>query len=274
MDDTKNTVKNNWKALGVILLSPEILLLMLVNLALITVTFFTHQKMESYILTLIIAVIALVSVALGSFTTQRRFDLYQKDQLRARGYQAIRGMNLLLSHIFSLKKRVNVSMRRLNREEYSYELMRAYFEEIIESCNNLFEDIVNSIENWQDLIPEANLRTQVAAVNQLKNEIYQRINDLKELRKLSEKIDKDMSIDDQGRIKMTIQQLEMTLTKLESELKNEESKVLIDSQLYSYQEGKLVFSENYDSDLIQENLRNFKPKNFLTKKEKIDIKLP
>ena len=272
--DTRHSLKNNWKILGTILLSPDILLLMVVNLALIIITYFNHTKVDTHIMTLVVVVISLVSMAFGFFASKRKSDLFQKELMRERGYATIRSMNLLLSHIFSVKKRVSQYMRRLNREDYNYDLMRANFEEIIEGCNNLFEDVMNSIEYWQDLIPEANLKAQISSVSHLRNEIFQRMNDLKELRKLSEKIDKDMSMDDQGRVKMTIQQLEMTLTKLETELKTEEGKVLIDKQLYQYQEGKVIFSENSEMDLINENLRNFKPKSLISHKDKVDIKLP
>lgn len=279
MENIKNSLKSNWAILGRIILNPEALFLILTIGGLIALTYFSNLRNSPLILTIIIMVISLLSSLLGGFFMKKWGDLYKTRMLIARGYTTIRNINLLLSHIFSIKKRVSLYIRRLNREELNYDLLRSHFEEVAERCNNLFEDAVNTIENWQDVIPEANLKQQIAQVANIQKELNNRLDDLKDLRKLGDKMDKEMSETDRGKLKMTIDKVETTLYQLQEELKNEEHKVLIDKQFYAYEDGKLSFSdynkvEKWEESKWEEKFKNLKSSaNFVVNQDKEDIKL-
>lgn len=279
MENIKNSLKSNWAILGRIILNPEALFLILTIGGLIALTYFSNLRNSPLILTIIIMVISLLSSLLGGFFMKKWGDLYKTRMLIARGYTTIRNINLLLSHIFSIKKRVSLYICRLNREELNYDLLRSHFEEVAERCNNLFEDAVNTIENWQDVIPEANLKQQIAQVANIQKELNNRLDDLKDLRKLGDKMDKEMSETDRGKLKMTIDKVETTLYQLQEELKNEEHKVLIDKQFYAYEDGKLSFSdynkvEKWEESKWEEKFKNLKSSaNFVVNQDKEDIKL-
>ena len=274
MENDKLHLKPQWNAVGKIILSPGASFLIVLISSLILIIYFAEAKINSGILTLLVVVLSLLSGLLGGFITKRISNLSKEQSLRDRGYASIRNLNLLLSHIFSIKKRVGTYIRSLNHEEFNYELLRSHFEEISEKCNNLFEDVANAIENWQDVISEANLRMQISTVFELKKEIEQRLGDLTELRKLSDRMDKEMNENDRGRLKLTLEKMEVTLVKLEDELKKQESKVLIDKQLYVFEDGRLFFAESTKNESLEERIRQFKPNNLMIKTGLEDVKIP
>jgi hypothetical protein len=51
------------------------------------------------------------------------------------------------------------------------ELVTAYLEEVLEKCNTLHEETINAIENWTDIIPEADVTTQIGKIGALQGQI-------------------------------------------------------------------------------------------------------
>jgi hypothetical protein len=247
MDTNKVSLKSSWNLVGKIILTPSALLLLIMMTALIAVIFFAGSGINPVLTIMLLIMNAMIAGLFGGVISNKWFELNKHQFIKERGYTTIRDINLLLSHIFSIKKRVNIYVKRLNREEFNYDLLKSHFEEVMEKCNNLFEDTVNAIENWQDIIPEANIKTQISKVYELKKELTTRLGDLNDLRKLGDKMDKEVSEAERGKLRITIERIEETLLKLETELKDEESKVLIDNQFYTFEEGKLRFADTYKS---------------------------
>jgi hypothetical protein len=90
----------------------------------------------------------------------------------ARGKTAIRALSLLVREIQALEDRVADYRQRHGREDYdgevTSEVVRTYLEEVALKCTSLQEQGLSSIENWKDIIPEADVPTQVGIVTQLK----------------------------------------------------------------------------------------------------------
>ncbi|NJO03579.1 MAG: hypothetical protein HC880_19550 [Bacteroidia bacterium] len=261
MENIKITLKQNWTVLGKIILNPEALFLMLIVIGLIMLSYFSLEGQQAIIAVILALILAVLSGMLGGFIMKKWMDMKNEEALRSRGYHIIRNLNMLIAYAFSMKKRVITYINRLKREEFNYDLIRSHFEEVAERCDNMFKDLINAIESWQDVIPEANLKQQIATVHSLQREISERVEDLRDLRKLSDKMDKDMSESDRGKLRLSIERIEVTLLELENRFKNEENKVLIDKQFYVYEEGKLFFSDFNRADKGWEQGEE-KPKNF------------
>jgi hypothetical protein len=70
----------------------------------------------------------------------------------------------LIENIGIIKKRIQVYITRQN-EEQSKKSTILSFEELIEKCNILEREVINSIENWSDIIPDANISTKLEDIN-------------------------------------------------------------------------------------------------------------
>ena len=54
------------------------------------------------------------------------------------------------------------------------EVVKFSYEETIGRLQSLQEETTNAIEEWQDIIPEANITTQIGVISQLKTELADR----------------------------------------------------------------------------------------------------
>ena len=253
MEKSKDSLSNNWSILGRILVSPEVLFLIILVISVIAVTFLMFTSINAAISAVLIVVVALLAGLLGGLISRKWARVHEISTLRHRGFNTIRNVNLLLSHIFSIKKRIHIYSRRLNQENINYELLQSHFEEITEKCDNLFEDAIISVEDWQDVITEANLKKQIGLVHNLCMEVAKRNNDLRDMRRLSEKMDKDVSEADRAELRITMDKMEKNLHLLEKEYKSEEEKILIDKQFFRFEDGKLFFSSVFGLDLVEDH---------------------
>ncbi|MDX2305981.1 MAG: TIGR04086 family membrane protein [Microscillaceae bacterium] len=258
MDKSNEAQHNNWSILGRILVSPEVLFLILLVISVIAVTFWLFTSINAAVSAILILIVSLLSGLVGGLISRKWALVHEAATLRSRGYNTIRNINLLLSHIFSIKKRIHIYSRRLHRDTINYDLLQSYFEEITEKCDNLFEDAVISVEDWQDVIKEANLKKQIGLVHNLCLEVAKRSNDLRDMRRLSEKMDKDVSEGDRAELRITMDRMEKNLHHLESEFKREEEKILIDKQFFSFEDGKLYFSNFFGFENMEDNSKNLK----------------
>ncbi len=107
----------------------------------------------------------------GGFIEKRWSSMAEGGILVTRGKSAIRGLTLLLQNLGGLERRVAIYLERArsNKAEAS---ITASYEEVIERCTALEEEAVNSIEEWQDIIPEAaNVKTQIGIITALKKDL-------------------------------------------------------------------------------------------------------
>ena len=104
--------------------------------------------------------------------------------LVARGKSAIRSLKLILLNISNIERRTKEYIACLDKENIEHKLITSNFEEMIEKCNILEEEIISSIENWTDIIPEvANLKTQIGLVSEMKLRQIDLENDISSLNK-------------------------------------------------------------------------------------------
>lgn len=170
---TINSLGTKWGNFLKVIFDPWVLLLLIITVIFI---YFSSESADpkgtpvdpktSALLTLIITLIAGL---LGGVIANRWAQETELKVLVARGKSAIRSLKLILLNISNIENRTKAYIVRLDPENKEYKLIISDFEEIIEKCNILEEEIISSIENWTDIIPEvANLKTQIGIISDLK----------------------------------------------------------------------------------------------------------
>lgn len=85
-------------------------------------------------------------------------------------------------------------------------------EETIEKINALTEESVSSIENWMDIIPDANVKTQIGQISDLSDELISKTNELDNLKNQLDKV----VVDRNEKLKKEIADENYELLKLKS----------------------------------------------------------
>ena len=89
----------------------------------------------------------------------------------ARGNAAIRGLKLLLNSVISLDKRITQYISQDQNKDSVNPMIINFLDEIKGRCDLMAEEAVNSIENWTDIIPEADLKTQIGIISEYKGKL-------------------------------------------------------------------------------------------------------
>lgn len=158
--------KARWRAFGSIVFEPWSLLLLAIGVA------FAHaltKQTQPGLLGTFTLMVSLISGVLGGLWTTRWQRLDDERVTVARGRVAVRSLKLLLGNINALDRRAKEYLRRCGSEDNPP--VATYLEEVIERCGVLEEEALSSIENWTDVIPEADIRTQIGVISELRLEI-------------------------------------------------------------------------------------------------------
>jgi len=110
---------------------------------------------------------------IGAILASRWAAVGETSVLITRGKSAIRGLKLLLLNLSSAEKRAVEYLKNLANEPEP-EVVKFSYEETIGRLQSLQEETTNAIEEWQDIIPEANITTQIGVISQLKTELADR----------------------------------------------------------------------------------------------------
>lgn len=170
-----------WVIFFTIILDPLTLILLV---ALFFLIYLSQQgEQNKLLMNILIAIISVTSGISGARIWNRWSEVTETKIIRTRGKLAIRNLGLLLLNIRFLEKRVKFHLEKLANKDGENELIKNYLEETIGKCNSLEEEVINSIENWKDIIPEADLRTQIGVISELKDtqsKLTDEINGLKD----------------------------------------------------------------------------------------------
>lgn len=108
----------------------------------------------------------------------------------ARGESSIRGLKLLLLNLNALSDRI-YEIIKLCSNRNDFDVLNAYLSEIINRCKILEEEAISSIENWTDIIPEANVRSQIGAISSLHKKLEGKMSELELLKNSHRESDQD-----------------------------------------------------------------------------------
>lgn len=167
-------LKAEWTRFASVMLSPVVLILVVTTVLLVTLSLNPSEETRSnpLLLGFITLVISVLSGTLGALIEKRWSRLNETGILVTRGKSAIRGLKLLLLNIASIERRVSHHLAVINTTTGADgKLACSALEEIVERCSTLEEEAMNAIEEWQDIIPEANLKTEIGFITDLKQDI-------------------------------------------------------------------------------------------------------
>jgi len=168
--------------------------------------------------------ILLTSAVFGGITSKLWIDQVEEKVIVSRGKAAVRNLNLLLNNISSFEKRVNSYINKISSKEQSEDTIISYFEEIEERCNVLQEEVLNSIENWTDILPKANIQSQIGIITAIKGEKEGLEIDIEKLHKKIEE-NKGKSAEERRKLENQLSMKNQELSKVKKELREKEYKV-------------------------------------------------
>lgn len=217
--------KSRWRAFLDIVIDPWTITLIVVSAFLVKVIV---EQTDRFVVAILTVILSVVSGVLGGLLTNRWTQITGERVTVARGKVAVRSLKLLLGNIAALERRVRTYLERYQdgkrRESLNDEVVTTYLEEIIGRTGVLEEETLSSIENWMDILPEADVRTQIGVISKLREELSERARDLEGLNvKLKEVAGK--SEEKEETLKKQIYDKEQEITRLRKELSEKKSVV-------------------------------------------------
>ncbi len=215
------TLKKRWMLFFDVLIDPWNLLLII---AVAVFYYLSLNQASSLASTLLFILITLSSGMLGGRIAKQWADLTEGSIVIARGRSAVRSLKVLLRLVTALEERIhNFRIREDEIEKYP-EVTKRNYEEVISSCKHLQEQTVNSIENWTDIIPEADIKSEIGVISDLKNTLIDKENELEQLnQQLNEVAGK--SVDERSKLKKEIIANELLINKLQRDIQDMDRKV-------------------------------------------------
>lgn len=173
MKDFQKRLREPWKAFVVGILNPAFLSAVLLAVALGYIQEI-HTPSTTLNATLLL-LLGLSSGLAGAVLDRRYTEFTGQRVIVARGKTAIRALSLLVRELQALEDRVADYRQRHNHEDYNGEItpevVKTYLEEVSLKCISLQDQGLSSIENWKDIIPEADVPKQVGIVADLKAQL-------------------------------------------------------------------------------------------------------
>ena len=235
MDASKKSCidKDNWKNFIRTFFDPWIIIFCLAVFFVIRWSVDEAIKIvtNNLLVSLLSVLISILSGILGAILFKRWTDLTESRVLAVRGKSAIRNLKMLLRNVTNLKERVTefISSSKEGRE-HSKDVTMLFLENVVDKSAALQEETVNSIENWIDIIPEADIKTVMGDISELKGllsklqaEIVKKEGEIKALK---EKEKKEAISKDEVIKKMSeIQAMNKDMQKYIREIKDKEKKI-------------------------------------------------
>ncbi|MDD3013355.1 MAG: hypothetical protein PHC34_06590 [Candidatus Gastranaerophilales bacterium] len=160
--DRKQPLKQRWLVFLSVVMDPWIAVLSVITAIIICMNAYNNDKQ---VITVILSLLTVFSSGIiGARLIKIWTDTLDKGLLAARGKTTIRDLVLLIENIGVIKKRIQIYIARQN-EEQSKKATIISFEELIEKCNILEREVINSIESWSDIIPDADISVKLEDIS-------------------------------------------------------------------------------------------------------------
>jgi hypothetical protein len=122
--------------------------------------------------------ITLSASFLGGRATYRWSTASDVDVVMARGQHSVRSLKLLWRSIVTLEQRMRTFRDNETLIRDNPDVTKRNYEEAIIHCRTLEESTLNSIENWIDVVPEANIKSDVGRISELSEQLDAKTQDL------------------------------------------------------------------------------------------------
>ena len=162
----KDRIAPEWKNFLETILSPWVAILLLLT---ILFAYFTAAEPDSGNAGVFTVILWFISGLVGALIWDRWSKITEQTVLMARGKSAIRSLNLLLSNIGATRVRIAQYLSRMketgNGSMHS-SVVGIWLEEELGRLILLQEATITAVENWSDILPEANIRPELERLNE------------------------------------------------------------------------------------------------------------
>jgi hypothetical protein len=161
------TLVEKWASFARALLDPWSVVSLIVTIVL----FWASSATEDHQIGIILSGLAAVTAGvLGAIWTKSWLEMNEERVIVVRGRSAIRDLKLLLRNVSVFQLRL-LHYQDQSKSGVSAEVSSLWLEEIAERTLTIQEEVVNAIEHWTDIVPEADIQTQIGAITELRERI-------------------------------------------------------------------------------------------------------
>lgn len=203
------TIGQRWSVFFQVIIDPWVIALTGLGIFL---GFILNSQDDPEVVTALLVIISLMAGVGGAITTSHWKKITEGGTIEARGQVAVRGLKLLLVNIVGLDRRVQVYLERQKSEKKRNSVVENYLEDVIGRCTILQEEALSAVENWTDIVPVANIRTQIGIITDLTELVRSKETEISDL--------KSESKEAEGKDKKTIDSLNNQIQEREKELTN------------------------------------------------------
>ena len=253
MNESKPTdkeLKQEWIDVWKIIAQPLPVLLIVLT---VIFGYGTYQSNENTqllgILTIITSIISGVAGAAISYKWQK---LNEGREIYTRAKGAVRNLRLLLKAINTHQYRIQCNYQKIispQADKGEITPAQMAFEGAIADSISLQEQTMNSIEDWTDIVPEANIRTQIGVITDLNKHLEKTKEELSEMaHKLEEQ---ELKKEEREEIESQIKELRLEKINLETTIEKKKQSYLNFSAGYNdfrtISDASLLNQEEFES---------------------------
>lgn len=126
----------------------------------------TTTAFSQFLFVIFPILLAFIAAILGGRIAKQLAESAEETRLITRGKSAIRNLKLLFINLANLESRIKPQLARQNNQQSSGSI---YNNDIVDlSMMMIKEEVIHAIEDWIDIIPEANLKTHFEYLTELK----------------------------------------------------------------------------------------------------------
>lgn len=160
------SLRSRWAHFAGTLLDPWLLFFLAITAAL---SYRATQANGAIEIAPLAVLVAASSAVLGAHVARRWDAMSEQRAIVARGRASVRGLKLLLTGIAELERRTCAFLSRQPEPQKGQhpEPLTVGLEDIAARCRSLAEETLGAIESWTDVIPEADIQTQIGVISEL-----------------------------------------------------------------------------------------------------------
>lgn len=221
---TKNNFFHRWENLIYVVFDPAVIILLIICVILF---FVSKNQTDTTMLFILTLAMSLFTGILGSVFTKRYDDIFETKIIHSKGQSATRNLQFLLNNSIDLEKRIGEYLKRFSEDvttkTISKEVIRTYLEEAIRNCVSIEENIVNSLLDWKDIVPEADIQEKINSITKYKEQIIHQEKMLAEITKELQD-EKNQSVKEKNLLKKEKENLEKLIYSNRAQVYKESAK--------------------------------------------------
>ncbi len=213
----------SWLVLFRVLLDPMFLIPFGIAVLLVLISF---GQTDKHVAAVLIFLISLSTGIAGGAATKIWLDHFEEKLTETKGKSAIRDLRLLFFAIIRIRLRIESNRNELDENDEKNKLMISQLQVYADRCFDLSEAVANAIENWADILEEANITDQLNEMKRLQGKIEENVSEKNRLKDELSRVKEDKEEERE--------RLQKIITKKEEEiesLKSKEEKIV--SPLFS-----------------------------------------